>query len=146
MRAEGTKMPEPVALKPCPFCGAPASGYAIEPHTHHVVFNGVKMPDHPGSYVIEGDCQCGSGLIGDTQEEVTARWNARHSPYTAEDLEQAKQEATRQAMERYNELLFAVGKKYPGQTRHETALMYIKRAEESTEVSALLPQSEKRHG
>lgn len=64
-------------LLPCPFCGATASGHAIEPHTHALVFAGVKMPDHPGSYVIEGDCQCGSGLIGDTQEEVTARWNRR---------------------------------------------------------------------
>ena len=65
------------ALKGCPHCGAPASGHAIEPHSHSLVFNGVKMPDHPGSYVIEGDCACGSGLIGDTQEEVTARWNRR---------------------------------------------------------------------
>lgn len=76
-------MPEPTtqqereALLPCPFCGAPASGHAIEPHTHSIVFEGFKMPDHPGSYVIEGDCACGSGLIGDTQEEVTARWNRR---------------------------------------------------------------------
>lgn len=66
-------------LLPCPFCGASASGHSIEPHTHTLVLAGVKMPDYPGSYVIEGDCQCGSGLIGDTQEEVTARWNRRSS-------------------------------------------------------------------
>lgn len=65
-------------LLPCPFCGASASGHAIAPHTHVFSFpDGTKMPDHEGSYVIEGDCQCGSGLIGDTQEEVTARWNQR---------------------------------------------------------------------
>ena len=29
----------------------------------------------------------------------------------------------------YNELLFAVGSKYPDETRHQTALRYIKRAE-----------------
>lgn len=137
MRAEGTKMPEPVALKPCPFCGAPASGYAIEPHTHHVVFNGVKMPDHPGSYVIEGDCQCGSGLIGDTQEEVTARWNARHSPYTAEDLEQAKQEATRQAMEKCASHLesFKTG------SISDVVIQAF-----ADEIRSLLPNEEKRHG
>ena len=31
--------------------------------------------------------------------------------------------------ELYNELLFAVGSKYPDETRHQTALRYIKRAE-----------------
>lgn len=31
--------------------------------------------------------------------------------------------------EQYNELLMAVGKKYPGETRHETALRYIRQAE-----------------
>jgi hypothetical protein len=31
--------------------------------------------------------------------------------------------------EKYNELLFAVGNKYPGETRHETALRYIRQAE-----------------
>lgn len=72
------------ALEPCPFCGAPASGYAIEPHTHALVFAGVKMPDHPGSYVIEGDCACGSGLIGETQAEVTERWNRRRQPAAAQ--------------------------------------------------------------
>lgn len=64
-------------LAPCPFCGAPASGYAIEAHAHAMVFAGQKMPDHTGSYVIEGDCACGSGMIGDTQAEVTERWNRR---------------------------------------------------------------------
>ena len=31
--------------------------------------------------------------------------------------------------ELYNELLFAVGSKYPDETRHQTALRYIRRAE-----------------
>ena len=31
--------------------------------------------------------------------------------------------------EKYNQLLMAVGKKYPGETRHETALRYIRQAE-----------------
>jgi len=68
------------ALLPCPFCGAPASGYAIAPHTHALRFGDFKMPDHVGSYVVEGNCSCGSGLIGATQGEVTARWNTRATP------------------------------------------------------------------
>ena len=67
------------ALAPCPFCGAAATGYAIEAHEHSGPLQALvpDLPDHPGSYVIEGDCACGSGLIGATQAEVTERWNRR---------------------------------------------------------------------
>jgi hypothetical protein len=77
-------------LLPCPFCGASASGYGIDPHKHAMRLGDFQMPDHPGSYIIEGDCSCGSGLIGATQEEVTARWNARApSPALPIDFKQA---------------------------------------------------------
>jgi len=33
-------------------------------------------------------------------------------------------------LQRYNELLFAVGQKYPNETRHQTALRYIQQAEQ----------------
>lgn len=67
------------SLQPCPFCGAPAHGYAIAPHSHSpaVLRLVPELPDHPGSYVIEGQCACGSGLIGANESEVTARWNRR---------------------------------------------------------------------
>lgn len=64
-------------LLPCPFCGAAASGYEIEPHMHSGPLKAIGIPDHGGSYVVEGDCACGSGLIGATQAEVIARWNRR---------------------------------------------------------------------
>ena len=66
-------------LLPCPFCGAPAHGYAIEPHSHSPSLMRLipELPDHPGSYVIEGQCACGSGLIGADETEVVARWNRR---------------------------------------------------------------------
>jgi uncharacterized Zn finger protein (UPF0148 family) len=32
----------------------------------------------------------------------------------------------------YNELIYAVGRKFPGETRHQTALKYIQRAEQIT--------------
>lgn len=67
------------SLLPCPFCGAPAHGYAIAPHSHSPAVLRLipELPDHPGSYVIEGQCPCGSGLIGANESEVTARWNRR---------------------------------------------------------------------
>lgn len=76
-----TDTPVPTdALLPCPFCGANASGYEIAPHSHSGPLKALGIPDHGGSYVIEGDCKCGSGLIGATQAEVTARWNRRAQP------------------------------------------------------------------
>jgi hypothetical protein len=47
------------------------------------------------------------------------------------------QERERRAedLRKYEELLYAVAQKYPGETRHETALRYIKRAETSVEVT-----------
>ena len=87
--------PEPTdALLPCPFCGAPAHGYAIAPHSHSPAVLRIvpELPDHPGSYVIEGQCACGSGLIGANESEVTARWNRRtpqpvvRGPLTDEQL------------------------------------------------------------
>ena len=67
------------SLLPCPFCGAPAHGYAIAPHSHSPAVLRLipELPDHPGSYVIEGQCACGSGLIGANESEMTARWNRR---------------------------------------------------------------------
>jgi hypothetical protein len=38
--------------------------------------------------------------------------------------------------EKYNELLYAVGNKFPGESRHETALRYIQQAEVSNEMPA----------
>ena len=72
-------MSETTPLAPCPFCGAPAHGYAIEPHSHSPSLMRLipELPDHPGSYVIEGQCACGSGLIGAYETEVVARWNRR---------------------------------------------------------------------
>ncbi len=36
----------------------------------------------------------------------------------------------------YNELLMAVARKFPGETRHQTALRYIQEAEKSAESKA----------
>ena len=39
-------------------------------------------------------------------------------------------------VERYQELIYAVGKKYPNETRHETALRYIRQAEQVSNAPA----------
>lgn len=51
-------------------------------------------------------------------------WNTRAQP----DLEELKQENAR-LKELYNQLLYAVGEKHKGETRHQTALRYIHQAE-----------------
>lgn len=44
----------------------------------------------------------------------------------------------------YHELLYAVGNHYPGESRHETALRYIRRAEErSGQAASVRPASER---
>lgn len=68
------------ALLPCPFFGASASGHEIEPYQHSAALLALvpnMQKGHPGSYVIGGDCQCGSSLIGKNQTEVIPRWNSR---------------------------------------------------------------------
>lgn len=49
---------------------------------------------------------------------------------------------------KYNELLYAVGQKYPGESRHETALRYIRQAEEAPSIHIIqcsyLDQEERR--
>lgn len=40
--------------------------------------------------------------------------------------------ASRAISEQYNELLMAVCRKYPGESRHETALRYIRQAESNS--------------
>lgn len=42
------------------------------------------------------------------------------------------QQETLEWVEKYNELIFAVGNKYEGETRHQTALRYIKQAEDTS--------------
>ena len=50
----------------------------------------------------------------------------------------------RDVIEKYNELIMAVGNKYDGETRHETALRYIRQAEKGNNTAkALSPNKDK---
>ncbi|WP_428718547.1 hypothetical protein [Undibacterium curvum] len=62
-------------VNPCPFCGNQPIINHIEPHSHSMQLGGFKMPDHPGSCVIE--CSCGGGMIDNDLQKVSQRWNSR---------------------------------------------------------------------
>lgn len=104
-------------LKPCPFCGAKLEYRAPRSTVENYY-------EHP-----KGDCFLAlSGGLGDPvtvwdHPEAIAAWNQRaeHQPLTKE---------------LYNELLFAVGNKYPNETRQQTALRYIRQAETCDSQSA----------
>lgn len=66
--AEGQEV---ARLLSCPFCGREPFMGEIPPHKHLIA----DMPEHHGSWTIE--CGCGAGLIDDTVEAVTVRWNSR---------------------------------------------------------------------
>jgi hypothetical protein len=65
----------------------------------------------------------------------------RHSDaLAAVAAERAKVEALES---RYNELLLAVGNKHPGETRHQTALRYLRQAEDTSHNAATERQGER---
>jgi len=56
-------------------------------------------------------------------------------------LTQTQQDTLEEVIKKYNELIFAVGNKHDGETRHQTALRYIKQAEDTSNQQ---PSQEKR--
>ncbi len=65
---------------------------------------------------------CGPGFDDDER----GYW---YSPRRVRELLAAERELRWKLREQYNELLYAVGNKYYGETRHQTALRYIRQAE-----------------
>lgn len=59
-------------LKPCPFCGGKAVIEVVEPHKHIIC----KMPVYKGGAFIECT-ECGCAISGETEIEVTEKWNRR---------------------------------------------------------------------
>jgi len=60
-------------ILPCPFCGGEAVFEMIPAHKH--TFSG--MPSVGDTWTIECS-DCPAGFCGETKDEITALWNARH--------------------------------------------------------------------
>ncbi len=67
-----------------------------------------------------------ANAMADTQDQLREGIAAKDA-----EIRRLKDAATK-----YPELIYAVGKKYPGETRHETALRYIRRAEEPDGIAS----------
>jgi hypothetical protein len=82
----------------------------------------------PGLYVAHRDRAVACGVVLSSLAKLAAL-DAAPLP-----------ESTQQDAALYRELLYAVSKKWPGESRHETALRYIRRAEEegSKELGATI--------
>lgn len=60
------------------------------------------------------------------------------TPWTSEDIDRLCQ-----IEELYDQLIFAVGNKYPDESRHQTALRYIKNAESNQNTEEQIPYETK---
>ena len=70
-------------------------------------------------------CDCDLNYTANTLETLY-----RENADLRKQLEQAEDWKTK-----YHELLFAVGQKFPDETRHQTALRYIRRAETGNNIA-----------
>lgn len=102
----------PSQLLPCPFCGASPELTTSDEH----------------GCAVRCYCEVGPSIRGRADVFSTiAAWNGRSPTPAVEEMRKA-----------YNELILAVGRKYEGETRHQTALRYIQQAEQGS--------NEARHG
>lgn len=69
-------------------------------------------------------CGCGKDAIVENLTEALAIHSAQAHPPAASVMD-----AMQELADKYHELLWAVARKFPGETRHETALRYIREAE-----------------
>jgi len=81
--------------------------------------------------------------IGDTVQEwkkgrlALAAYLDKEIPVLVAQAVQEALAKQKDITEKYNELIMAVGRKYEGETRHETALKYIKQAENNVGIGAI---------
>ena len=101
-------------------CASPAS-----------VLGGWKLvPFEPTDAMIECGCRALGALYGQygASEAYRAMLAAAPTPPNTEDLNK---------LELYGELLYAVANKFPGESRHQTALRYIRNAEKGSDNAAM---------
>jgi hypothetical protein len=63
---------------------------------------------------------------------INKGYSTGHGDTTEDLLKELEWQIAEQ--DKYTELLLAVGRKFPGETRHQTALRYINEAERLTDV------------
>ena len=83
------------------------------------------VPFEPTDAMIECGCRALGALYGQygASEAYRAMLAAAPTPPVSED---------RNKLELYGELLYAVASKFPGESRHQTALRYIRNAEKGS--------------
>lgn len=81
---------------------------------------------HRSKSVVIDDVKDRMDRIGHQLEEIIGPLTEPYTP--APDLGGV--------YEKYNELIMSVERKFPGETRHETALRYIRRMEEPSDICA----------
>lgn len=80
---------------------------------------------------------CNKNLTCDSCIELSILNAARKQPCECKHWVPDNKEQKPSIGELYNELIYAVGKKYPGETRHQTALRYIREAENKKCIIAM---------
>lgn len=140
--------------KACPACdNTPVGGHLVSitaPLVREINrLRALSAP--PATPVAWGDDACIAGKNGDcAADAVKAHWlcgnwkDQAHAKLLKHPLYAAPQPPAepQDVQAKYNELLYAVGKKYPGETRHQTALRYIQRAEAAAAIGAAQREGE----
>lgn len=118
----------------CPFCGSTPKVFQQE----HPAIQHVSL-----AWVVQ--CQgCTAETCSEHRQWAIDYWNRRHTHAPGEGwVMQQKFDAVER---QYNELIYAVARKYKDESRHATALRYIREREEQAAQSgsdkAAAPQAE----
>ena len=129
-----TPSPKPTEIaKPCPFCGTTEIEGPFPINRAAEWF--VLRCGNPG---------CQAEIEAREAHEALTLWNRRPAPETQAPVESAPALAPFEK-QKYDELLYAVVRKFPNESRHETALRYIREAEKAVtepgrEVSAVVEE------
>ena len=83
---------------------------------------------------IKENCTCGAEFEISTGDEVFARSDAMTQHTEFLDAHKVCREQN-DVKRKYYQLIFAVEQKYLGESRHDTALRYIKEREESSKIA-----------
>jgi len=111
-------------------CDCPtADGYFKSECKNHC---SVDTPHESEDWEAEFDKQFEEVILDQEVRTVIPGIKKFISEVESKAYQRGREEGEKKELEKYNELIFAVGNKYQGETRHETALRYIKQAEQGS--------------